>query len=74
MKKEMTEREKELYQFICDFITIHKYAPSVRDMSKGLYISVTVVKKHLDNLVAKGYLYYTPKIARSYIPKEKDVS
>lgn len=70
----MTNREKEVYQFICDFIEKNHHPPSIREIGAGLYISVTVVKKHLDNLVDKGFLYYTPKIARSYVPKEKDVS
>ena len=68
--QEMTNREKEVYHYICDYISKNHYAPSIRDISKSLYISLTVVKKHLDNLVCKGYLYYTPKIARSYFPKE----
>ena len=64
----LTERQQEIYDFICDYIKQHKYSPSIREISKAMYISIPVVKKHLEKLVDKHYLSYTPKIARSYFP------
>ena len=65
----LTDKEKEVYIFICEFIKSHSFPPSIRDIAKGCFICKTGAKKYVDILIDKGYLDYTPNIARSYIPK-----
>lgn len=64
---ELTERQKECYDFICDYIKQNGYAPSLREISKGIYCSKPVAQRHLCNLIDKGYVKYTPRTARSIV-------
>ena len=65
--KKLTDRQKEVYIFIYDYINMNGYSPSLSDISKGLYISKPVVKKHIDALTEKEYIKHTPYIARSIV-------
>lgn len=73
--KELTEREKQILDFIIAYRTQKGYSPSHREISKGCYIaSRNGVSYYINQLVIKGAIDYTPMIARSIKPKEKDVS
>ena len=63
----LSERQTEVYNFIYDYINLKGYAPSISDISKGLYISKPVAKKYIDILTDKGYIKHTPFIARSIV-------
>ena len=73
--QELTERQKEIYLFIVDYQREHGYSPSIRDIGKGVYLSHPAVVRYIDILVRKGYITYTPKVARSIVVhKENRVS
>ncbi len=64
----MNDRELEIYTFINSYTNQHGYAPTVREISKGVYLSSNnAICKHLDNLSQKGYLRHTPKTPRSIV-------
>jgi repressor LexA len=63
----MTNREKEIYQFILDFIRKNGYSPTVREICKGLYITVKTAHTHVMNLKNKGIIGHTEKVARSIV-------
>lgn len=66
--KPLTPREKEVYLFIKDYHEKHGYSPSLREIGKGVYMGSTrSVSIHLSNLIAKGYIEYTPRISRSIV-------
>lgn len=69
MKKEdnLTERQKETFNFICEYISTHCYSPSLREIAKGIYASKPIAQKHLTALIDKGYLTNTPHTARSIV-------
>lgn len=65
MKKELTKREKDIYNFIYDYYILHGYSPSVREIQKGVYLqSPNMIHRYLIKLMEKGYISITPKIAR----------
>ncbi len=57
MKKQMTDRQEEILNFIRQFLEESGYPPTLREIGKKFGISSTFgVKRHLDALQKKGYL------------------
>lgn len=53
----LTRRQRQLYNFIADFIQKHGYSPSFAEIGVGLGLSsLATVHKHISNLEAKGLL------------------
>ena len=61
------ERQAEVYNFVCQFISDHGYAPSVREIAAGCGISVCTTQFHLCNLEEQGKIRHNPKISRSIV-------
>ncbi len=54
---DLTDREKEIYEYISDCMKVNGYAPSVRDICAALQIhSTSTVHQYLRRLDAKGYI------------------
>jgi len=61
-----TKKQKELLQYIEQFITEHGYSPSYREIMRGLeYTSVATVALHVKSLIARGHLRKRDHSARS---------
>ncbi|MBA4251502.1 MAG: transcriptional repressor LexA [Chlorobiaceae bacterium] len=57
MKKELTDRQKEVLDFILQFRNEIGYPPTLREIGKRFNISSTFgVKRHLEALVKKGFI------------------
>lgn len=57
MKKALTERQQNIFDFIQRFKELNGYPPTLREIGKNFEITSTFgVKRHLDALVKKGYL------------------
>ncbi len=57
MSKEITDRQKEIFEFIQEFIEFNGYPPTYREIGKHFEIASTFgVKRHVDALIKKGYL------------------
>lgn len=65
--KKLTDRQLDTYIFICDYIKAHGYAPSLREIANGIFVSKPVAQKHLIALIDKGFIRYTPRTARSIV-------
>ena len=66
MSIKLTKKQQLVYDYIADFINIHGFSPSYRDICAGLGLSsVSAVAEHIDNLVAIGALRKAPGAARS---------
>lgn len=66
MSERSTKRQKELLDFVADFIQEHGYGPSYREVMSGLdYKSVSTVAIHINGLISKGYLRKRDNSARS---------
>jgi repressor LexA len=62
----VTKRQKEVLDFISDYIREHGYSPSYEEMAEGLDLaSVATVHKHVSALEAKEYLKRAPNMSRS---------
>lgn len=61
-----TKKQRELLQFIAEFIAEHGYSPSYREIMGGLnYNSVATVALHVNNLITRGHLRKRDRSARS---------
>lgn len=61
-----TKKQRELLTFITNFINVHGYSPSYREIMNGLnYTSVATVAVHVNNLIARGQLRKRDHSARS---------
>lgn len=67
MKREnTTKKQRELLNYLAEFIEANNYAPSYREVMKALnYKSVSTVANHIDSLITKGYLSKRDNSARS---------
>jgi repressor LexA len=62
----LTKRQKEILDFIQQFIESHDYAPSYREIAEHFQLgSVATVADHLENLEGKGFLTKSLNEARS---------
>ena len=62
----LTKRQKELLDFMEDFIASHDYAPSYREIADFFHLSsIATVSDHVENLKEKGYLTKDFNEARS---------
>ena len=66
MAKSLTDRQKEVLQFIIDYIRREEYPPTFREIGKALNITSTKgVTDHLDVLMRKGYIERTSNHSRA---------
>lgn len=66
MSVKLTKKQKQIVDFIVEFLKVNNYSPSYREIMTGLGLSsVSAVAEHIDNLVAKGIIKKTPGAARS---------
>ena len=63
--KEATNRQKEILDFIADFIRRNEYPPTVRDVADYFLISVKGANDHLQALRKKGLLEQGDKKSRT---------
>src|SRR3954451_16794824 len=53
----ITKRQRQVYDFIADFVQTNQYSPSFEEIGEGLDLSsLATVHKHISNLEKKGLL------------------
>ena len=66
MIERSSKRQRELLNFVDNFIQGHGYGPSYREIMRALgYKSVSTVAVHIDGLMDRGYLRKRDNSARS---------
>lgn len=61
-----TKKQRELLNFISEFISQHGYSPSYREIMNGCnYTSVSTVALHVSSLIKRGHLIKRDRSARS---------
>ncbi len=66
MAEPLTKRQKEILDYITQFIEAHGYAPSYREIATAFkFGSVATVAEHIESLVNKGFLQKSENEARS---------
>jgi repressor LexA len=69
----LTRRQREIYDFICDFIDQRGYSPSLDEIGQRFGLtSVATVHKHVEHLVEKGLLRKAWNRSRSIEPVDAD--
>ncbi len=63
--KELTNRQKEILDFIKDFILENKYPPSIREIAAAFGISSSGAHDHIKALVRKGEIKFSSKRSRA---------
>jgi len=63
--REPTERQKEVLDFIADYINTHSYPPTIREVADFFSISVKGAHDHLTALKRKGLLKQGDKKSRT---------
>ena len=56
MDPNLTERQQEIYDFICSYHQQEAYFPSLREIAAHFKVSIGTVQTHLDYLKRKGVL------------------
>lgn len=66
MKNELTDRQKDILDFIQQFVEANGYPPTYREIGKHFNIVSTFgVKRHIDALAKKGFIMVTSKTSRT---------
>jgi len=66
MKKDLTERQKEVFEFIKEYIEFNSFPPTYREIGAQFNIVSTFgVKRHIDALIKKGYLNTEQNMSRT---------
>jgi repressor LexA len=66
MAEPLTKRQKEVLDYVTQFIELYGYAPSYREIAAHFkYGSVATVAEHIESLVSKGMLQKGDNEARS---------
>lgn len=64
--KGLTKRQRELIDYIHDFIANNRYSPSYREIGQHFgFTSLGSVYKHITTLKKKGFLFSESKVSRS---------
>lgn len=64
--EKLTNREHDVLVFIFYFKSEYGYAPTLREIADGLYLSSHyTVQRHVEHLKEKGYITYSEKVSRS---------
>lgn len=71
--KELTERQKLIYDFIQEYILFYGYSPTYRDIAKKFNFSSTFgARRHVEALIKKGYLTVENNASRTICLTEQD--
>jgi len=71
----LTRRQREILNFINNFIDKNGYAPSLEEIKKHFKLrSVATVHEHVELLKTKGYIRKEEKQPRGFLPTEKDLT
>ncbi len=74
MGNNLTKRQRQILDFITEFIGEHKYSPSVREIAEHFNLhSPATIHAHLENLKKKGFLRATYNESRSIELVKKDI-
>lgn len=62
--EELSEKQKQILDYLNGFMAEHGRAPTVREIAAAFHITIGPVQKHLKALVRKGHVRHQPGIAR----------
>jgi repressor LexA len=66
MKKELSPRQKEIFDFISHFVSENGYSPSINEIGDDLLISNSTANTHLKIMKIKGWITSQENTPRSF--------
>ena len=69
--QELTERQLEVFDYICTYYQEHFYPPTFREIAKHCHMSLSIAHRHVIALVNKGYVDYIPRRSRTVCIKRR---
>jgi len=70
---ELTEKQREVLQFIQRYFANQAIIPSVREIAIALGKSAQAIQQHIESLRAKGYLQHQPSKSRANVPVQSTI-
>ena len=70
---ELTEKQREVLQFIQRYLANQGIIPSVREIAIALGKSAQAIQQHIESLRAKGYLQHQPSKSRANVPVQSTI-
>ena len=70
---ELTEKQREVLQFIQRYFANQGIIPSVREIAIALGKSAQAIQQHIESLRAKGYLQHQPSKSRANVPVQSTI-
>jgi len=65
----LTDRQREVYDWVVEFCEIHGYSPTLRELCKAFgFSSPNAAVCHLEPLRKKGWLTWSPRQYRTLRP------
>lgn len=61
----MSDKDFEIYKFIISYIQENSYAPTYREIGKGVCLSASMVIPHICLLESQGWIKTKPKASRA---------
>lgn len=72
--REITEREKELYNYILNFTKVNGFPPTIREMAEGINTkSLAHIYTMLDHLEFGGFITIRGHKTRTIVCKKFDI-
>ena len=62
---DLTNKQREVLEYITRFKEVNGYSPSVREIASGTYTGTTPIHTIMEELKDKGYITYKPKQSRT---------
>ena len=69
--KGLTARQREVLEYISEFITANGYAPTYAEIGDHFGFKKSAALAHVEAIAAKGYVKRVPRIARSLALTQK---
>jgi repressor LexA len=66
MKKLLSPRQKQIYDFIAEYITGNGFPPSFEDIAEGMNLSSSTIVAHVNLMKKKGALSSREGTSRSF--------
>lgn len=70
--KHITQRQKEILDFIIQYSSEKKYPPSYRDIAANFGMTAASAKGHVAALKSKNVISHTPYVSRSIVVLEAE--
>ena len=66
MKKELSRRQRQIYEFVAGYVQENCFSPSIRDIASALSLAESTTIVHITAMKKKGYITSMNCVPRSF--------